>query len=179
MEKHELLRTCLGDVEALVGHGLQSLDGQLMGRFREGLRNQARALEERRRALGGSAASPLKEALNRVAGLAAGAIGAVRSEEPVRSLGEGYALVSHCSVAYLMLFTTAEALGDNTTASLAQRGYAECARMSIEMDRLIPERVLEELKAGGHPVVDVAARARDMVRVAWERGDGSELAQGV
>ncbi len=186
MIKQELLKTYVGDMQALVGHGLQTLDCQLKNieeeghaeallaihEFRRTLRSQLRALETRVRALGGGAASPLREALSRVAGIAAGAVNAVRPEEAAKSVRDDYTFISHCGIAYLMLFTTAEALGDNETAGIAEAGYIDCARMAMVVDRLMPSLVLRELKQDGHPVVDVTERVRDMVRGAWQREAG-------
>lgn len=183
--KQEMLKSYVGDMQSLVGHGLQALEGQLknirgerhagallaLDALRQTLKGQRSSLEARLKDLGGSAASPLKEALSRVLGLAVNATrsNAARSEEVARSVRDDYTFVSHCAMAYLMLFTTAEALGDNETAGLAERGYTECARMAITMDRVMPSLVLQELKQEGHPVVDVTERVRDMVRCAWQR----------
>lgn len=184
--KTETLRTYVGDVQALLGHGLQALAHQVenlkgeghdealeaLRDFRSVLQANRDALEARMSALGGSGAAPVKEAVARVAGVAAGILNAVRPEEASKSVRDDYTFLSHCAVAYLMLYTTAISLADAETAALAERGYRDCARLVMVIDRIMPALVVQELKQDGLPVLDVTDQVRSMVRDAWRREAG-------
>jgi hypothetical protein len=180
------LQTYVSDVQALVAHGLQAIDLQaanLKGKghdealqavrdFRQVLAGHQHALDSRLKALGGAPTSPVKEAVSRVAGLAAGIINKVRPEEASKSVRDDYTFLSHCAVAYLMLYTTAASLQDEETATLAERGYRDCARLVMVVDRIMPTLVSEELRQDGLPVVDVSTRVRSMIADAWQREAG-------
>ena len=91
----DTLQTYVGDVQALVGHGLQAIERQaknLEGKGHEealeAIRNFKDTLHRHREllkgcveALGGSARTPAKEAIARAAGVAAGIINKLRPEE--------------------------------------------------------------------------------------------------
>ena len=72
-----------------------------------------------------------------------------------------------------MLHTTAASLGDRDTAMLAERGYRDAARMVMEIDRLMPGLVLEELRQDRLQVADVSEACRTMVHDAWRRAEPS------
>jgi hypothetical protein len=76
-----------------------------------------------------------------VAGVVAGLYNQVRSEAASKSIRDDYTFLSHCAVAYLMPHTISS-LGDGETAQLAERGYRGCARIIMEIDRLLPSLVL-------------------------------------
>ncbi|MES2639567.1 MAG: hypothetical protein V4850_08775 [Myxococcota bacterium] len=179
----DTLQTYVSDVQSLVKHGLQVIDQQISNLKNEGhpealqavrefsqvLHSHDAALDARLKTLGGTATARVKEAVTRVAGMAAGVINAVRPEEASKSIRDDYTFFSHCAIAYLMLHTTASSLGDDATAQVADRGYRDCARMCMVIDRIMPALVLEELRQDGLPVNDVAARTRSMVADAWRR----------
>lgn len=177
------LKTYVGDMHALVGHGLQAIDRQVdnlkgenhdealraVREFRETLQTHVKALDDRMNVLGGSGSKPVKDAISAVAGVAAGIINAMRPEEASKSLRDDYTFFSHCAIGYLMLHTTAHALGDTETAGLAERGYRDCARMVMTIDRIMPALVIQELRQDDLPVTDVSDPVRSMVRDAWRR----------
>ena len=180
---HDTLKTYVGDMHALVSHGLQAIDRQSSNLKDEGhqealqtvqelravLKTHLDLLDARVKSLGGSATKPIKDAISAVAGVAAGLINAVRPEEAAKSLRDDYTFFSHCAVGYLMLYTTACSLSDNETAMLAERGYRDCARMAMTIDRIMPTLVVQELRQDGLPVSEVRQKVQSMVKNAWMR----------
>lgn len=179
----DTLKTYVGDMHAMVEHGLRAIDRQVdnlkgedhaealraTNEFRQTLQTHVKALDERMNALGGSVRQPVKDAVTAVAGVAAGIINAMRPEEASKSLRDDYTFFSHCAIGYLMLHTTAASLEDTKTAELAEHAYRDCARMVMVIDRIMPTLVLQELKQDGLAVKDVSESARAMVRDAWRR----------
>jgi DNA-binding ferritin-like protein len=187
---NEVLATHVSEVHALVTSGVQAIHRQVeqlknvshqdaklaVVAFESILRKQEFALEERVRTLGGSATKPVKDLVSAVAGVAAGLINAVRPSETVKSIRDDHTYFSHLGVAWLMLHTTATSLGDAETARLAERGYAETAKLIMHVDHILPKIVIEELRE------DRALRPNDteeqswqMLKKAWDR----EAATGI
>ena len=183
-KKNEVLTTYVTDVHALVTHGLQAVHRQVenlknvshqdarkaVAAFETILKKQKDDLEARIEALGGSKTQPVKDAVSAVAGVAAGLINAVRPSETAKSIRDDHTYFSHLGIAWLMLHTTASSLGDTATASLAERGYADTARMIMHVDKILPKIVVEELREDKalHPA-DIENQTRSMVRAAWNR----------
>jgi len=183
-KRNEVLTTYVGDVHALVTHGLQAIHRQVeqlksvshreartaVVAFESILRNQEFALQDRIRALGGSATKPVKDVVSAVTGIAAGLINAVRPSETVKSIRDDYTFLSHLGVSWLMLHTTATSLGDTQTQQLAERGYADTARMLMHIDRIMPRLVVEELREDNSlQVGEAQEQTRGMVQNAWNR----------
>lgn len=180
---NQTLQTYVSDMQALIGHGLQAIEHQVenlkdegheealkvVRGFRQTLQEHHQLLEARLKELGGSGRSPVKEAVSRMAGVAAGVINAVRSEEASKSVRDDYAFLSQCAVAYLMLLTTARSLQDEKTASLAERAYRDCARMIMSIDQVMPRLVFEELRQDRLPATDVSEKIRSTITDAWRR----------
>lgn len=178
---NQALTTYVGDMHALVTHGLQAVERQIENLKEEGhpeaynavqevartLRVHASMLDARTRALGGSATKPVKDAVSAIAGVAAGLINAVRSEEASKSIRDDYTFLSHAAIGYLMLYTTAASLADNETAQLAQTGYQDVARLAMQVDHIMPTLVIQELMQDGLRVTDVSSQALRMVKQAW------------
>jgi hypothetical protein len=181
--RNETLTTYVGDVHALVSHGLQAIERQV-----ENLRNvrhkdalpavvegqrilerQKSALEARLKSLGGSTTAPVKDAVAAVAGIAAGLVNAVRPSETVKSLRDDATFFSGLGVAYLLLFTTASGLADVETSTLAQEGYEDTARMVMHLDAILPKVTVEELREEKLNVSDVTEKVKAMVGKAWDR----------
>lgn len=186
--KNDTLVTYVGDVHALVTHGLQALERQssnlkhvshkdALPAVTEGVRileRQKTTLEARLAALGGSATAPVKDAISAIAGVAAGLIDAVRSSETVKSLRDDAAFFSGLGIAYLLLYTTASGLHDEQTASLAQEGYKDSAHMVMHLDRILPKVTIEELREDKLDVSDVHEKVMKMVSGAWDRAQSSK-----
>jgi hypothetical protein len=182
--RNQVLTTYTSDVHALVTHGLQAVHRQVeqlknvshkdapiaVTAFERILTAQKAALEDRVKALGGTATGPVKDAVSAVAGVAAGLIDAVRPAETAKALRDDHTFFNHLGISWLMLYTTASALSDAETAALAQRGYQETAKMIMHVDRILPKIVAEEL--GENPALepaDVQDQARVMIKNAWNR----------
>jgi ferritin-like metal-binding protein YciE len=183
----ETITKYLGDMHALESHGLQAISRQAeqlkdadhpealsaVRDFKRTLEGHISALERRLEALGGSPTGPVKDAVSAATGVAAGLYNAVRNEEASKSVRDDYTFLSQTAIAYLMLHTTASGLGDDETKMLAERGYRDAARMVMQVDRLMPSLVLEELRQDGLRVDDVAEDCRAMVHDAWRRDEHS------
>ena len=181
--KNDTLTTYVGDVHALVAHGLKAVERQVENlskvshkdaqpavlEAKRVLEQQKFALEARLKTLGGSATAPVKDAVATVAGVAAGLINAVRPSETVKSLRDDATFFSGLGVAYLLLYTTASGLGDAATSDLAQQGYEGTARMVMHLDNILPKITIEELREDKLVVSDVAERVKAMVVKAWDR----------
>jgi|GEM_PF-1435980 len=179
---NELLTTYLSDVHALVSHGLQAIDRQVenlknvshqdaktaVKDFQSILKTQKSELESRIKQLGGSPTQPIKDAVAAAAGIAAGLINAVRTSEAAKSIRDDHTFFSHLGVAWLMLHTTASSLGDGETKSLADRGYSDTTKVIMEINRILPKIVVEELRENKelHPA-DTNEETRQMVHNAW------------
>jgi ferritin-like metal-binding protein YciE len=102
-------------------------------------------------------------------GKAAGVIDKIRSVGGAKALRDDYTAFNLAAVSYNMLLTTATALGDPKVAALAEkhlRGYAKAVQ---EINRLIPEVVLNDLEKDGLQVEMGAAKtAEAMVNKAWK-----------
>jgi hypothetical protein len=181
---NEVLSTYVSDVHALVTAGVQTIHRQVeqlknvshqdaklaVVAFESILRKQEFALEERIRALGGSATKPVKDLVSAVAGVAAGLLNAVRPSETVKSIRDDHTYFSHLAVAWLMLHTTATSLGDAETARLAERGYAETAKLIMHVDHILPKIVIEELREDkALRPTDTQEQAWQMIKKAWDR----------
>jgi len=182
--RNDVLKTYTSDVHALVTHGVQAIHRQVeqlkdvshqdaktaVVLFEQTLRSQQAALEDRVKALGGSATGPVKDAVSAVAGVAAGLIDAVRPAETAKAIRDDHTYFSHLGISWLMLYTTASALSDAETAALAQRGYQDTAKMIMHVDRILPKIVIEELRENKTLTpLDVQEQTRVMVKNAWER----------
>jgi len=181
--RNETLTKYVGDVHALVSHGLQAVERQVENLRKVShkdalpavveaqriLTRQKSALEARLTGLGGSASAPMKDAATAVAGVAAGLINAVRPSETVKSLRDDAAFFSGLGIAYLLLYTTANGLADAETSTVAQEGYEDTARMVMHLDRILPKVTIEELREGKLDVTDVTERVKAMVEKAWDR----------
>lgn len=177
------LTTYITDMHALINHGLRAIDRQaesLQGSqhqralvavqgFQRTLQTHLAMLDARAQALGGKVTQPIKDAVTTVTGFFAGLMNRVRAEEAAKSIRDDYTFLSHVAISYLMLYTTASSLGDRETAVLAEQGYRDAARLVMDIDRIMPGLVIEELRRDGLPVADVEAQVRTMIPRAWQR----------
>lgn len=126
------------------------------------------ALEAHLTAIGGHPAAPLKTAVGTVLGAAASVVNAVRRTEASKGLRDLYAALSLDSVSYSMLHAAALALGEASTAALAQHHLEEISPLIIELSKVIPNVVIDELKAEGLDVdSSVKEAATADAETAW------------
>ncbi|MDC0723141.1 hypothetical protein [Nannocystis bainbridge] len=182
------LTTYITDMHALVNHGLRAIDRQarmLTGsnhlqalgavqEFQRTLENHRKLLDARAEALGGKVTQPFKDAVTTVTGFLAGLTNRVRPLSACKAIRDDYTYLSHVAVSYLMLFTTANGLGDSDTALLAEQGYRDAARMVMHIDRILPSLVAQELREHNLPIADLEHQSRTMLARAWKREE-SEL----
>jgi len=187
--KNDTLTTYVGDVHALVEHGLRAIDRQIdnlanvshkdaqpaLAECKRVLEKQKTSLETRLTALGGSASAPVKDVVSAIAGVAAGLINAVRHSETVKSLRDDATYFSGLGVAYLLLYTTSAGLNDPETSKLAQSGYEDSARLIMHLDRILPKITIEELREDKLDVSDVTEKTKAMVAAAWDRTKSSNI----
>ncbi|WP_394828949.1 hypothetical protein [Pendulispora albinea] len=182
--KSETIAIYAGDVHALVTHGLKHIERQLenlksvsheeakpaLAESKRVLEGHKSALEARIESLGGSATTPIKDAVSVITGVAEGLLDAMRSSETVKSLRDDATFFGGLGVAYLLLYTTASGLGDPETANVAQHGYEDAARLTMHLDHILPKIALEELREEKFDVADVSEKVKTMVTHAWNRG---------
>lgn len=129
------------------------------------------ALEAALARLGGQEASGVKVAVTQIEGFFAGAIDKLRKTKVSKALRDDYTALALCTISYTMLQTTATALGDETTALLAQDHLRDYARCIIEIGQSLPQIVLEELRDLGLAVdASMADSARHAAEEAWRTG---------
>lgn len=126
-----------------------------------------KALSDRRDASG--AVESVKRAGSALAGMAAGAIDMFRSEGLPKNLRDDYTAFNLANISYVMLNTTALALGDQEVADLAQQHLRDYAAASLRLDRIIPAAVVRYLQQEGLPAQDVAHQVERTVEEAWEQ----------
>ncbi|MBV9579434.1 MAG: hypothetical protein JO057_12675, partial [Chloroflexi bacterium] len=144
--------------------------------LRSTLENHERLLAARLDILGSSPTTGVQDAAASVAGFVAGVYNQMRSEAVSKSVRDDYTFVSHCSVSWLMLMSTARGLGDHDTEELAEEGYRDCARLAMGIDQLMPVLVVEELQQDGFGAQPVTDWAANIVSSAWTRDDLSRRA---
>ena len=105
----------------------------------------------------------------------AGLYNKVRTEGAAKGLRDDHVALNLVCISYSMLHTTAVALGDAETASLAKRSLIECSKFVTEIDALVPS-IGSELQDGdfgaGHGAVE-QTRADYSRRTACERDERS------
>jgi hypothetical protein len=180
-KKQETITKYLGDMKSLVSHVHTAMErqkdefkdkpdvAQTIARIALSLKRQDEAIGARLGALGGSPTHPVKEVVSDALGVAAGLYNKVRTEGPAKGLRDDHTAINLVYLSYTMLHTTATALGDSETASLAKRSFIECAKFVTEIDRLVPMSVFRELQDGDFPGLDATAPeiTRSAILEAW------------
>jgi ferritin-like metal-binding protein YciE len=181
-EKHEqTIADYVGDMAALEAHIEEALDRQLtqlqddpaarsaVQGFHDTVKQHRDALRQLQEETGSTAGNPLKDAGAALLGKAAGMIDLVRTEGNSKALRDDYAAFSLAAISYSMLYTTANGLGNQQVASLAERFLKDHAEAIMQINDLMPEVVARELAKDGHQVRDGAVLAtRTIVDRSWE-----------
>ncbi|MGH7515614.1 MAG: hypothetical protein ACREOQ_22145 [Gemmatimonadales bacterium] len=181
-DKNEAINSYIGDMLALEDHIEKALKGQLtdlkdypdvvtelrqIHRQVEHHISDLRALSDRRKA--GGVAEAVKRAGSAVAGAAAGLIDLVRSEGLPKNLRDDYTAFNLANIGYLMLHTTALALGDQEVADLGRQHFRDYAAAILRFDTLVPESVVRYLQQEGLPATDVVSQVSKTVKEAWDQ----------
>lgn len=187
-ERHSL-QAYVSDLLALEQHISQPLGGQqksdhvsaypqaLTVVTQIGAQNEAHieALKRCLDDLGGHGASPIKSAWSSLLGNAATAIGASRKTKVTKWLRDDYTALNLAAMSYTLLHATATGLGDTAVAGIARQGLTDYARSIMQINQVIPEIVLGELRDDGENVVTGAAdRIRRETNDVW-RGQSSTV----
>jgi ferritin-like metal-binding protein YciE len=164
-ERHSI-QTYVSDMLALERHIAQPLQRQLdmpdgtkysgalavISQIKGLTDSHVTALQQCLEQLGGHEASPVKSAWSSLLGAGAAAIDSVRKTKVSKNLRDDYTALSLASISYTMLYTTATGLGDTLVADLAQRHLADYARLVMQINQIIPDVVLQELRDDGETV---------------------------
>jgi hypothetical protein len=189
-KRQETITKYLGDMKSVVSHVRTAMErqkdefkdqtqvSQTMGRIAYGLQRQDESLGKRLEALGGSPTHPVKEVVSDALGLMAGLYNKVRTEGAAKGLRDDHVALNLVYISYTMLHTTAVALGDAETASLAKGSMIECAKFVTEVDGLVPTTVFRELQDGDFGSLDSGApeQSRSAFREAWNGPESAERA---
>jgi ferritin-like metal-binding protein YciE len=188
-DKNEAINSYIGDMLALEQHIEKALKGQLtdlkdypdvVTELREIHRqvehhiSDLRALSDRRNA--GGVAESVKRAGSAVAGAAAGLIDLVRSEGLPKNLRDDYTAFNLANIGYLMLHTTALALGDQDVAELGRQHFRDYAEAILRFDTLVPVSVIRYLQQEGLPAKDVVSQVNRTVKEAWDQAEEAPAA---
>ena len=141
---------------------------QLISRMHSTLAAQRSAMEKYAEEVGSDVGATLKEAVTTVTGALAGLYGKVRKHPLSRILRDNYTAVSLGCISYEMLHTTALGLRQKGLADTALRHLTELTPLIMDVTKIIPEVVLEEL-AKDDPSIDlsVAKQALENTLGAW------------
>ena len=177
----DTIQTYVGDMYALEAHIEQALDLQLdkftdhpkantaIRRFHSMVRMQRDTMKAHLDTLGGGTGGSLKSAVSDFFGMAAGVIDKVRPEAMSKCLRDDYAAFNLAAISYHMLYGTALMLGQNETASIAERHHRAYTDAVQDINQIVLSVVAHELKKDGH-VVDERAmdRATETMNQDWK-----------
>lgn len=126
-------------------------------------------LQDHLKSLGGDPAKGIKEAATQIMGALAGIYDKLRTESVSKMLRDDYTALNLAAVSYTMLHTTGLALQDQATADLALRHLRAYAEIIIEINRIIPRVVVEDLRDDLESVEAASAqRAIENTQQAWQ-----------
>ena len=180
-DPREAVTSYITDMLALEQHISKALEGQaqdlkaypdLTGELRAvlgGIGGHVATLEMLARARGGEGGGgTIKKLGSAVLGLGAAAVDLVRNEGMPKNLRDDYTAFSLATIGYVMLHTTALALGDRETGDIAKRHLADYAGYVMTLNNLIPGATIHFLQEEGLPVrQDVLAEVNKNVRDVW------------
>ena len=171
-ERHSI-QTYVSDMLALERHIAQPLKRQLemedtanytgaltvISQLQSLTDSHVTALEQCLEQLGGHEASPVKSAWSSLLGAGAAAIDSVRKTKVSKNLRDDYTALSLASISYTLLHATRSAWATRRSADLAKRHLADYARVVMQINQVIPEVVLQELRDDGENVANRSRRA--------------------
>lgn len=173
----------VGDIVALEGHVEEAMDHQLkletsnsslkqtIKTFHDTIRESKQRAVAYQEQYGSEPGNPVIKTGAELLGKAAGLIDKVRNESVAKALRDDYTAYNHVAIAYTMLHTTAMALGDTATQSFAEQGLRTYAGMIQEINNVMPQAVVDDLKDNGDvPSVDssVVEQCRQTIDSIWK-----------
>ena len=181
----------VGDMVALENHIEEALDRQLnmendhpaakaaIQRFHDMVKSNRDALKAHQEQVGSTAGNPIIAVGAAALGVAAGLIDKIRTEGVSKALRDDYTAFNHACIGYTMLHTTALALGDQATTSLAASGLRGHASAVQEINHIMADVVVWELQKDGHQITNPQAaqeNKREVDRI-WKETDKSNMTQ--
>jgi len=186
-KNRDTVQQYVGDMYALISHIEEALDGQLkevknhqpsvlaVRRFHDMVKSHKDELYSHLQSIGGSESSPIKEFVSNLFGKAAGAIDNIRTKGESKALRDDYTAFNHAAIGYAMLHTTAHALGEPATMQLAERHLRDYAQAVQEINQLIPDITVFELREEGHAMAeDVVPHCREVINRIWRETSPSQ-----
>jgi ferritin-like metal-binding protein YciE len=183
-ERQDTLQQYVSDMLAVERHILPAIENQsqddrmarhpearrLVNKLEATIRTHINGLEQHLENLGGDPASPVKSAVTAILGAAATLIEKVRTNPVSKNLRDDYTVLNLAAVSYTMLHTTGQALQDQQTADIAANFLRDYTPLITEINEVIPEVVVSELRDETE-VLDAGAaeRAVERTQEAWSR----------
>ena len=190
-DPNDALNSYITDMLALEEHIEKAIKGQIQDlkddpAFAQEIQTIHRTVEHHisdlkgvvsRRHAGGPV-DAIKKVGSTVAGIAAGAIDLVRNEGLPKNLRDDYAAFSLAAISYVMLQTTALALGEREVSDLARQHFIDYAQVVTRLNQAVPEAVVRLLQREGLAASDaVLNEVNRTVEEAWSRTDASRTRQ--
>lgn len=176
-------RKHLSDMLAVESHILEAVERQrqdetvrehleankLLIEIERVLRAHTETLKELNDQYGAGGESALKRAVTEALGFVAGLYDKVREQKMTRMYRDDYAALSLAAMSYTTLHTYGLAVRDNRVADVALRHLEEITPLLIEISRLLPRLVVEEVGDGLNQQVDATAiqAATQNTQRAW------------
>jgi ferritin-like metal-binding protein YciE len=166
-DKNRTLTTYVGDMHALEHHMLEPFQRQLdltkdvpeahqvVQQLVDTAQRHETALDARVKQLGHpqkNVSDTVKAAVAALFGVAAGAIDSVRPQQVSKALRDSYTATNHAIIAYIMLQTTALALNDQETATLAAQHLQNHVHNAQAIASIMPSLVIYDLSDDVGPV---------------------------
>lgn len=183
-ERQDSLQQYVSDMLAVERHMLPAFENQskddrlakypearrLVNRIEATINSHINGLKQHLENLGGDAASPVKSAVTAALGAAAAVIENMRTDPVSKNLRDDYTVLNLAAISYTMLHTTGRALMDDQTADLALSYLMDYTPLITEINEIIPEVVVSELRDETE-VLDASAaeRAVEHTQQAWQR----------
>ena len=117
--------------------------------------------------LGGSASSPVKDAVASTVGAVGSIYDKLRSETISKMLRDDYTALGLAAISYTMLNTTGYALHDPATAQTAARHLRQITPLVTGISRLMPLAVARELADEHHVDSSAAPQSVRETQLAW------------
>jgi ferritin-like metal-binding protein YciE len=181
-ERQDTLQQYVSDMLAVERHILPAIESQskedrfaqhpevqrLVHKIEATVRSHINGLENHLETLGGDAASPIKSAATALLGIAATMIEKVRTDPVSKNLRDDYTVLNLAAVSYTMLHTTGQALMDERTADLAANFLEDYTPLIAEINEVVPEVVVSELRDESEVLnTDAAHQAIKRTQEAW------------
>ena len=181
-ERQDSLQQYVSDMLAVERHILPAFENQskddrlarypearrLVNKVEATINSHINGLKQHLENLGGDAASPVKSAMTAALGVAASVIENMRTDPVSKNLRDDYTALNLAAIGYSMLHTTGQALMDQQTADLAASCLMDYTPLITEINEIIPEVVVSELRDETEVLdPDAANRASERIQQAW------------